>query len=322
MITYPFGKGLTQQVVLTIMIGSCLILIGCGGRSESNPEADFSVISSPRVPALAGVTPTPTLTSTSPSPPTATVSDVAIAAETPEAEGPTTFEMSPATIEPTTPLIPTETPTPTETASPVTPPTSTPTSPPPTPTPRPVTPPDEPRRGGSWDLEDGFVDWSNPYGDDCSGSKVAVGWQGFTSRGQYGSSCFVHNEYTPNVFSGGHSQEVTFDFVDSHAGLYRTFDSKPNHQYQVIARLRHVGTTPPMQFHFGYDLTGGTSWEAETVQWTPWREFLVDQWMAHEQTFVATGPSTTIYIKGFHDTATQGGATYIDAIEVVDLGEQ
>ena len=40
----------------------------------------------------------------------------------------------------------------------------------------------------------------------------------------------------------------------------------------------------------------------------------------NEETFVTTGPKTTIYIKGFHDTASQGGATYVDAIEVIDLG--
>ncbi len=100
-------------------------------------------------------------------------------------------------------------------------------------------------------MEDGFQVWLNPFGDNCSGSKAAAGWQGFTSRGQYGSSCFVVNEYAPNVFSGRYSQEITFDFVDSHAGLFRTFDSQPNHTYQVTARLRHVHTLPPMQFHFG-----------------------------------------------------------------------
>jgi hypothetical protein len=89
--------------------------------------------------------------------------------------------------------------TPSATFTPLPPPTDTPTPeptipPPPThtprPTPKPITPPDPPRQGGSWDMEDGFAVWINPHGDNCSGSQVAVGWQGFTSRGQYGSSCF------------------------------------------------------------------------------------------------------------------------------------
>ena len=170
-------------------------------------------------------------------------------------------------------------------------------------------------------MEEGFVDWGNPYGDDCSGSKLAIGWQGFTSRGEYGSSCFVQNDYAPNVFSGRSSQEITFDFVDSHAGLYRTFDSRPGHQYQAMAHIRHVNTSPPMQFHFGVDLTSGTNWQAETVQWTPWREFRIDEWITHEQVFTATGPRTTIFIKGFHPLAVQGGATFVDAVSIVDLGQ-
>jgi hypothetical protein len=76
-----------------------------------------------------------------------------------------------------------------------------------------------------------------------------------------------------------------------------------------------------MQYHFGYDLTAGTNWQAETVQWTPWTEFNEGDWMTHESSFVATGTQTTIYFKGFHQVATQGGATYIDAIEVIDQGQ-
>jgi hypothetical protein len=149
---------------------------------------------------------------------------------------------------------------------------------------------------------------------------VAVGWQGFTTRGQYGSACFYLNEYGPNVFSGRYSQQVTFDFVDAHAGLHRTLNTQPGHRYQITARLRHVQSVPPMKFDFGYDLSGDTNWAAETVTWEPWQEFIVDQWMSHQSEFVATGPQTTIYIKGFHEAAVQGGATYIDAIEVLDLG--
>jgi len=293
--------------------GVSIILAAC--NIQAPPTPDFSVISSPQAPALAQATATPRPTDTPTSEPTAEPEQ----AHT-DTNGVAVFEM--ATVSPT-PVVPTETPT--DTPPPPVIPTDTPAAtptppPPPTATPKPVTPPDEPRQGGSWDLEDGFAVWHNPYGDDCSGSKVAVGWQGFTSRGAYGSSCFYLNEFGPNVFSGRYSQEITFDFVDAHAGLYRTFDSQPGHQYQITARLKHVHTLPPMQYHFGVDLTGGNSWEAETVQWVSWDEFREGEWITHEESFIATGPQTTFYIKGFHDTASQGGATYVDAIEVIDLG--
>ena len=291
-----------------IALIAALTLAGCAGPPPERP--DFSVISSPQIPPLSQNTPAPTPIDT-PEPPAAT----------PISTGPTLFQMSPTKVIPADQLPqPAETSTPTAIEPTPTEPPLTPTATPPPPKPKPTTPPDEPRRGGSWDLEEGFEVWINPFGDNCSGAKVAAGWQGFTSRGQYGSSCFIQNDYAPNVFSGRYSQLVTFDFVDSHAGLYRTFDTQPGHKYQVTAWLRHVHTLPAMQFHFGYDLTGGADWQASTVQWAPWDEFREDEWIRHEETFVAAGPKTTIYLKGFHDTASQGGATYLDAVEVIDLG--
>ena len=303
---------LMKALVLFIICMS-VILAGCN-TAQPTSTPDFSIISSPQVPLVAQATPTQPPTSTplpSPTPQPETQSDE-----------PTVFQMSPVTPAPPTdtPLPPTETPTPVvPTPQPEVTPTTVPTN---TSTPRPVAPPDEPRRGGSWDMEDGFEVWINPHGDNCSGSRVAVGWRGFTSRGQYGSSCFYQYDFAPNVFSGQFSQEITFDFVDSHAGLLRVIDSQPGHTYQVTARLKHVHTLPPMQYHFGSDLSGGTDWQAESVRWAPWDEFREGDWITHEETLEATGPATTIYIKGFHETAAQGGATYVDAIEVIDLGER
>ncbi len=306
---------LAKRFVLLITVGTTLAILSCAPQTPERP--DFSAISSPQLPVLAQVTPTVAPTSTS--------EPLPVEAK-PTATGPTLFQMSPTKVIPTiSPSLPTDTPTPSEALVAIEPtPTETPVIPTSTqpPLPKPVSPPDEPRRGGSWDMEDGFEVWNNPYGDDCSGAKVAIGWQGFTSQGQYGSSCFILNEYGPNVFSGRYSQLITFDFVDSQAGLYRTFDTQPGHKYQVIARLRHVHTLPAMQFHFGYDLTGDSNWQADTVQWAPWDEFREDEWITHEEIFVATGPKTTIYIKGFHDTASQGGATYVDAVEAIDLGSE
>lgn len=288
---------------------------GCGAAPV--PAADFSVISSPQMPVVTPRTPAPTRTPTPPRTPTPN-NPTPTSEATPASDGPSLFTMSER---------PSPTPTIPPTDTPVLPPTATFTPVPDTPTPRPTPAPTRvpstplpPQRGGSWDMEDGFVVWQNPFGDDCSGSQVASGWQGFTSRGQYGSACFYLNDHGPNVFSGAFSQHITFDFVDAHAGLYRVLPTETGRRYEVTVRLRHVHTLPPMQFHFGVDLSGGTSWDAETVQWEPWGEFIVDQWMTHIATFEATGSSTTIFIKGFHEAASQGGATYIDAIELVELG--
>ena len=304
-----------SSILFIMAIGFGLMMLGC--QSEATPRPDFSVISSPEVPVVAQSTPLPPTDTPLVAPPT----EIAAAPAAKE-EGPILFGMTPTAVLPQGTLVPANTPPP--------PPTNTPQ---PTPTtakeaevavatipPKPSAPPDAPRKGGSWDMEDGFEVWLNPFGDNCSGSQVAIGWKGFTSRGQYGSACLYLNDFGPNVFSGRYSQQVTFDFVDAHAGLYRAIDTQPGHTYQVTARIRHVHTLPPMQFHFGVDLSGGADWQAESVQWTPWSEFKEDEWITHTQTFTAAGPQTTLFIKGFHDTASQGGATYIDAVEVIDQG--
>ena len=70
----------------------------------------------------------------------------------------------------------------------------------------------------------------------------------------------------------------------------------------------------------GVDLTGGTAWDADTVQWFPWDNGAEDTWVATEETVTATGESMTIFIKGFHPLAEQGGKTVIDNVSVTDLG--
>jgi len=300
------------------ILGTLLALAACQPQ-QATPPPDFSVISSPAVPVLPTAPPTPAPPTDTPPPPAADAS----------ADGgdATLFEMVPATV-----IVSTDTPSPaTPTLAATTIETQTVASAPltatvvttATATPKPAAPAPtaEPMRGGSFDMEDGFEGWTNPHGDPCvAGAKLATGWQAFTSQGEFGSSCFYLNDYGPNVFSGQYSQQVTFDFVDSQAGIFRVLDTRPGHQYEVTARLRHVHTQPPMQFHFGLDLSGGEDWQADSVDWTPWAEFREDEWMTHVETFTATSARTTIFIKGFHNTASQGGATYIDAIEVVDLG--
>jgi hypothetical protein len=77
-----------------------------------------------------------------------------------------------------------------------------------------------------------------------------------------------------------------------------------------------------VQMYLGLDVTGGSNWEAETVQWFPWREDLDDQWARTEETITATGETMTVFIKGVHPYAEPGGAMRLDSISVTDKGAQ
>jgi hypothetical protein len=70
----------------------------------------------------------------------------------------------------------------------------------------------------------------------------------------------------------------------------------------------------------GVDLSGGAVWNVETVQWFPWAGEADDIWNPTEETVTATGESMTIFIRGYHPSAEQGGKTVIDAVSVTHLG--
>jgi hypothetical protein len=188
------------------------------------------------------------------------------------------------------------------------------------PSPRPAVTPDPPLQGGDWDFESDFVPWPNPYGEPCPGAAVASGWTAFVEDGPYGSSCMNENLYAPNVFSGRKSQEITFDFIAANSGVWRVIPTKPGHRYSIKAHARYVHSLSPIQMALGVDMTGGTVWSAETVEWFPWDEGGEDVWVATEETVTATGESMTIFIKGHHPMAEQGGKTVIDNVSVTDLG--
>jgi hypothetical protein len=188
------------------------------------------------------------------------------------------------------------------------------------PSPRPVVTPDPPLQGGDWDFEADFVPWPNPYGEPCPGAAVASGWTAFVEDGPYGSSCMNENLYAPNVFSGRKSQEITFDFIAANSGVWRVIPTKPGHRYSIKAHARYVHSLSPIQMALGVDMTGGTVWSAETVEWFPWDQGGEDVWVATEETVTATGESMTIFIKGHHPMAEQGGKTVIDNVSVTDLG--
>ncbi|MBN1993031.1 MAG: hypothetical protein JW953_10035 [Anaerolineae bacterium] len=196
----------------------------------------------------------------------------------------------------------------------------TPTATAPPPSSPPAVTPDPPLQGGDWDFETDFVPWPNPHGEPCPGAAVAANWTAFVEKGPYGSSCMNENLYQPNVFSGAKSQEITFDFISANSGIFRVIPTKTGHRYSIVAYAKHDRSLSPVEMALGLDLTGGTVWHAETVQWFPWDNGAEDTWVDTEETVAATGEQMTIYIKGFHPLAEQGGKTVIDNVSVTHLG--
>ncbi len=188
--------------------------------------------------------------------------------------------------------------------------------------PRPTTKPDPPLKGGEWDFESDFIPWPNPYGVPCPGARVASGWTAFVENGQYGSSCFNENLYQPNVQSGLKSQEITFDFISANSGIMRTIPTKPGHRYTIVAHAKHDHSISPVQMALGVDFSGGSDWTASTVQWFAWDNPAEDTWNPTEETVTATGDKMTVFIKGFHPQADQGGKTVIDNVSITDLGAE
>ena len=169
-------------------------------------------------------------------------------------------------------------------------------------------------------MEAGFVPGTSPLGEDCPGWSVAADWQTFLAPGQPASSCLNENKNPANVKSGERSQEITFDFIQAEAGIYRLAQTIPGHRYQVEAWGKHVRSDSPVELSLGMDLTGGEDWQAASVMWYPWNETGEDVWVHTQVTVRASGETLTVFLKGYHPFAAQGGAMLFDDVRVVDLG--
>jgi hypothetical protein len=169
-------------------------------------------------------------------------------------------------------------------------------------------------------MEAGFVAGTSPLEEDCPGWAVAVGWQAFLAPGVPASSCLNENKNLANVKSGDRSQEITFDFIQAQAGIYRRAQTIPGHRYQIEAWGKHVHSASPVELSLGVDLTGGEDWQAASVTWHPWDETGEDIWVHTQVVVKASGESLCVFLKGDHPFATQGGATLFDDVRVVDLG--
>lgn len=306
---------ISSQIKKWMFIPAIALLLGCalGGRGTAIPAglpASFDVQTSTPAPDLSHATPT--------RPPVEPEVEIIL----PLGDAPTNTPDPNAT--PTPVVQPTATPIPilpTPSVPAVITPTATVT-----PTkvtvavPTPVVEPDPPLKGGNWDFEAEFIPWANPYGEPCPGAAVASGWTAFVEKGEYGSSCMNENLYQPNVFTGLKSQEITFDFIAANSGVYRTIPTRPGHQYTIATYGKHDHSTTPVQLFLGVDVTGGAIWNAETVEWFPWDGSAEDTWLPTEETVTATGESMTIFIRGFHPLAEQGGKTVVDNVSITDLG--
>ena len=229
------------------------------------------------------------------------------------------------TLTPTLVLTATVTVTPTETiqeeAAP--PPASEPVQeaiPTPPPEPTATVPLAPPVFGGEWDFEAGFSEWANPHADRCDGAKLAIGWNAFTTRDQFGSSCMNQNTWADNVYSGQNSQEITFAFIGNEAGIFKSTATIPGHQYKIEVFVRREFSPAKVEVSLGLDPTGGGDYLAESVQWFPWDDDTEDDWSRTEEIITATGEGLTIFIKGFHPRPEGGGALRIDNITITDLG--
>jgi hypothetical protein len=169
-------------------------------------------------------------------------------------------------------------------------------------------------------MEAGFVPGVSPLDEDCPGWSVAAGWQAFLAPGAPASSCLNENKNLANVKSGERSQEITFDFISAEAGIYKHARTIPWHRYQIEAWGKHVRSASPVELSLGVDLTGGENWQAASVTWHPWDEVAEEVWVHTQITVQATGPSLTVFLKGRHPFAVQGGATLFDDVRVADLG--
>jgi hypothetical protein len=169
-------------------------------------------------------------------------------------------------------------------------------------------------------MEAGFVPGASPLGEVCPGWTVAVGWRGIVTPGTPASSCLNENKNMANVRSGQRSQEMTFDFISAEAGIYRQAQTIPGHRYRIEAWGKHVHSASPVVLSLGVDQAGGEDWRAPSVTWYAWDETGEDVWVHTEVTVRASGERLTIFLKGYHPSAVQGGATLFDDVRVMDLG--
>ncbi|MEX1019593.1 MAG: hypothetical protein WDZ49_08040, partial [Litorilinea sp.] len=180
-----------------------------------------------------------------------------------------------------------------------------------------------PLEGGEWSMEGGFYPWTSPYEDFVG--HIPSGWGALIKAYEpnidpSNAPRLNENNWGPNVHNGQRSQEISFDYRIGEAGLYRSIDVTPGHQYTIEAWAKYAPTPSQLRLELGIDLTGSTNFEAATVSWYPWRDTTPDHWIATQETVRAESARMTIYLRGTHSAPVLGGNTMFDSVRVVDLG--
>jgi N6-adenosine-specific RNA methylase IME4 len=75
-----------------------------------------------------------------------------------------------------------------------------------------------------------------------------------------------------------------------------------------------------VELSLGVDLTGSENWQAASVTWYSWEKVGEDVWMHTQVVVRASGESLTVFLKGHHPFAVQGGATLFHSVRLVALG--
>ena len=172
-------------------------------------------------------------------------------------------------------------------------------------------------------MEEGFYQWPSPY--EGFTAMIANGWSPLiVLQDPQAPPRLNENKYLPNIHSGEHSQEVSFDWRSGEAGVWRKIDTVPGHRYTVGAWAKYMPSESGLALALGIDLRGG-DFPARTVTWHPWRSMTPNEWIATQETVRATGNRMTIFLRAVHPVAADGGNkpggnTYFDNVSVVDLG--
>ncbi|PKO23762.1 MAG: hypothetical protein CVU38_02370 [Chloroflexi bacterium HGW-Chloroflexi-1] len=181
-----------------------------------------------------------------------------------------------------------------------------------------------PRRGGSWDLEEGFFAWQSPH--EGFTAFVANGWRPLSKVYDPAAPPRLNeNKYPPNIHSGERSQEISFDWRSGEAGILRTVEVVPGHRYVIEAWAKYMPSESGLALYLGLDLGGGDNFAAGSVTWYPWRDMTPNQWVATRETVRARGGRMTILLRTVHPLAADGGNkpggnTMFDDVSVTDVG--
>lgn len=144
-----------------------------------------------------------------------------------------------------------------------------------------------PRRGGSWDPEEGFYAWRSPH--EGFTAFAADGWLPFSKFYDIAAPPRLNeNKYLPNIHSGERSQEVGFDWRSGEAGIFRAVEVVPGHRYLVEAWAKYVPSESGLGLYLGIDLGGGDNFAAGSVTWYPCRDMTPDQWGELSWTFAVS----------------------------------